>query len=40
MTKYISGDQEIDVDPVNESVFETAGWTRVEPPKKSDKDEK
>jgi hypothetical protein len=33
MTKYVSGDAEIDVAPQNEAAFEAAGWSRVEDPK-------
>lgn len=40
MTTFTSGAQTVEVEPENETAFETAGWSRVEdekPQKKADK---
>lgn len=34
MSKFVFGDQTIDVDPVNAAAFEAAGWVPVDEPKK------
>lgn len=34
MSTFVFGDQSVEVDPQNEAAFESAGWARVEEPKK------